>query len=136
MAEMTPERFAAILDAYGAEPRRWPEAERPAALAHLHAAPDAVARLEAAADVDDLLGPSRLPAPSIALHRRVIASAQARRAWRRAGLWWSGLALAGAAAAGALTGTAAAAVFEPVLHIPGDAHQDATAFGAFEEQGE
>lgn len=133
---MTPERFAAILDAYGAEPRRWPDAERPAALAHLRKAAGAAAWLDAAADLDDLLGWSRVPAPSAALRRRVIASATAGRFWRGAGLWWSGLALAGAAAAGALTGTAAAAVFEPVLHIAADARQDATAFGTVEEQEE
>lgn len=34
---MTPERFEALIAAYGAEPRRWPEAERAAASALLDA---------------------------------------------------------------------------------------------------
>jgi ferric-dicitrate binding protein FerR (iron transport regulator) len=36
---MTPERLQSLLEAYGAEPRRWPEAERAEALALLQAEP-------------------------------------------------------------------------------------------------
>ena len=42
MAEpMNAERFASLLDAYGAEPRRWPDAERDAAQAFARADPRA-----------------------------------------------------------------------------------------------
>ncbi len=46
---MTPERFRQLTEIYGAEPRRWPEAEREAALAYWrdHAAEAEKALVEA-----------------------------------------------------------------------------------------
>lgn len=55
-APLTAARFARILEAYGAEPRRWPEAERAAALAFLDARPElAKPMLEEARALDALL---------------------------------------------------------------------------------
>ena len=110
---MTSERFLALVSAYGADARRWPEAERAAARAFVDAQPAAAAPLLAEADAADaLLHASRVPHPSMALRDRVIASAagaglKARREGRR---WLDRLALtmgagwAAAACAGIVAG--------------------------------
>ena len=49
------ERFTEMIDAYGAEPRRWPAAERSAALAFASADAAAAALLRDAAALDALL---------------------------------------------------------------------------------
>jgi hypothetical protein len=49
------DRFTELLDAYGAEPRRWPSGERGAAQALLDVSAEARARLAAAAALDALL---------------------------------------------------------------------------------
>jgi hypothetical protein len=49
------DRFTELLDAYGAEPRRWPPAERAAAQAFLAVSAEARGRLAAAAALDALL---------------------------------------------------------------------------------
>ena len=136
MAEpMTAERFAALVDAYGAEPRRWPEAEREAAQAFARGDPcAATVLLEAAGAIDDLLYAYRVPAPSLALADAVIASAP-RRAWTRARLWWAALGLGLAGACGAFAGSAATAAFAPAAtHIPLYGHDDVTAFGDISEE--
>lgn len=110
---MTSERFLALVAAYGADSRRWPEAERAVARAFATAHPDAVAPALAEADTADaLLHASRVAHPSMALRDRVIASAagaglKARREGRR---WLDRLALtlgagwAAAACAGIVAG--------------------------------
>ncbi len=110
---MTSERFLALVAAYGADARRWPEAERAAARAFAAAHPDAAAPALAEADAADaLLHASRAAHPSMALRDRVIASAaeaglKARREGRR---WLDRLALtlgagwAAAACAGIVAG--------------------------------
>jgi len=56
---MTQERFLEILEAYGADPARWPEAEREAAQAYADAHPDLVAQaIETERQLDALLGPA------------------------------------------------------------------------------
>jgi len=73
---MTSERFLALVAAYGADARRWPEAERAVAMAYAAAHPDAVAPALAEADAADaLLQASRVAHPSVALRDRIIASA-------------------------------------------------------------
>jgi len=52
---MTIERLREILEAYGAEPRRWPEAERDAALALIGRLPEARALRDGARRLDALL---------------------------------------------------------------------------------
>lgn len=57
---MTPERFEALTAAYGADPRRWPEDERDAALAFA-AGPRAQAILARERRLDDLLDRALAP---------------------------------------------------------------------------
>ena len=135
MSEMTPERFVALLDSYGAAPDRWPEDERAAALALLSADPDASSAYERESLFDDLLTTSRAPLPSIALTQTVLAKAPVRRFRKRLLTRWTGLALAGAGAAGLLCGSAVAAMIEPVGSVAGYSH-DATAFGAIDDEPE
>ncbi|MGT2472892.1 hypothetical protein [Paraburkholderia terrae] len=130
---MTPERFRAIVDAYGAEARHWPEAERAAASAwaaqHRR---EADALLAQAAQLDAWLASDAVAtdmAPDAALIERVIASAPANQqprrarqprwlslAWpgggsRHAGWWWSGAAFAGVGLIGGLAGAFAVSFF-------------------------
>lgn len=114
---MSIERLKSLTEAYGADGRRWPEAERAAAEAAL--AQDAVAadRLLREADaVDAVLDASPRPVVSTALRDRVLASAlsagltpkQARRVWDRLVIWfaagWAAAACAGVVAGVNLTG--------------------------------
>lgn len=55
MSEMRLERLKAIIEAYGAQPARWPEAERDAAQACLAAHPQAQAWLAEARALDGLM---------------------------------------------------------------------------------
>jgi hypothetical protein len=68
-------RFASILDAYGAAPRRWPATERAAAEALLAGSAEARAMLERAAELDRLLDAAEAPAPSPALRAAVLRAA-------------------------------------------------------------
>lgn len=78
-------RVRTLIEAYGADPARWPEGDRSAALAWVESHPDeAPALLEAAAALDGLLDAWRLPVPAAALRTRTLAPAvvlvrQARR---------------------------------------------------------
>jgi hypothetical protein len=72
---MTPDRFATLIDAYGASPERWPASERQAALAYLRATPAAQALVAEAGRLDALL--DRLEAPVVAIDlARITATAQ------------------------------------------------------------
>ncbi|MGE4291525.1 MAG: hypothetical protein AB7E32_04870 [Desulfovibrio sp.] len=66
-------RFKRILDAYGANPRRWPETERDAALAYMRTSPEAEALRERAMDLDLLLDAVPAAQPSEVLRRGVLA---------------------------------------------------------------
>ncbi len=55
MSDMRLERLKAIIDAYGAHPARWPEAERESALACLEAHPDAQVWMAEARALDGLM---------------------------------------------------------------------------------
>lgn len=126
---MTPERFTALLDAYGADLRRWPEVERAAAQALLAVGPPMLQQqLQNAALLDGWLDASAVPAADDALAARIAAvAAAAQRAdaaprieprparpqrTRRFGSrwWWSGAGLAGVGLAGTLAGVFAASV--------------------------
>ncbi|MPW15577.1 hypothetical protein GCT13_01285 [Paraburkholderia sp. CNPSo 3157] len=127
---MTPERFRAIVDAYGADARRWPEAERAAASAWAdqHRS-EANALLAEAARVDAWLASDSVEAPDAAFAERIVASAptavpapasaRKRPRWltlpgrrsRRAGLWWSGAAFAGVGLIGGFAGAFAVSFF-------------------------
>lgn len=80
----TLDRLTEILDAYGADPNRWPAAERADALALVAVSPDARDLVAAAARLDavlDALPPAQ--APSAALRARIVAAAPARSRPRR-----------------------------------------------------
>lgn len=72
---MTPDRVMTLLDAYGADPVRWPEAERNAAMALINADPALAARRDEAAALDGLLMQAETPRPSADLARRILESA-------------------------------------------------------------
>jgi anti-sigma factor RsiW len=65
------ERFVALLDAYGAEPSRWPEAERADAQALLASDPELQRLHTRALELDRLLDAGVALAPSPALRRAV-----------------------------------------------------------------
>lgn len=71
---MTLERFAAIVDAYGAAPARWPADERAAAEALLAVTPAAQALAVEAAELDLMFAAAPVEAPSAALVERLMAA--------------------------------------------------------------
>ncbi len=114
---MTSERFLALVAAWGADARRWPDGERMAAQAFVAANPETAGAALAEADaIDALLHRSPAPRLSMALRDRVIASAAGagltpRREGRRwldrltlvLGAGWAAAACAGVAAGVMLT---------------------------------
>ena len=110
---MTPERFHQIVEAYGAQPRRWPQQERAAAQAwaELHRA-EADAVLADAAGIDAWLSADKLDPPGAALQQRVSAGAPVRQpAAPRGRWWWSGAAVAGVGLLGGVAGAFAVSFF-------------------------
>lgn len=114
---MSTERLRALTQAYGADQRRWPEADREAAVATIaRDADDARSLLFHAGQTDAALDASPRPAVSTALRDRVLASAlaagltprKARKVWDRLVVWfaagWAAAACAGAVAGVNLTG--------------------------------
>jgi len=101
-------RFEALLDAYGAEPRRWPAERRAWAEALLARSPEAAALRATAARLDGLLDATGVePAPAY-LVGRVLASAPraaAPRASWSAGLFKPAAGLAFAAVLGLALGS-------------------------------
>lgn len=79
---MDPGRLAEILDAYGADPRRWPQAERAPAEALLAVSEEARALRDRAAALDALLDLSAAPTPAPELQAAILAGAH-RPGWRR-----------------------------------------------------
>ena len=130
---MTPERFNALVAAWGADARRWPDAERTEALAFVASRPDDARDAMAEADaVDALLHASPAPEPSVALRDRVIAAAaEAGLAARRQGRRWldrMALVLGAGWAAAACAGVAAGVVM--TAHLTADAQADAVLYQA------
>lgn len=105
---MTPERFKDLVAAWGADRRRWPEAERAAAETFASRHPDlALPTLTQGDQIDALLFASATPRVSTELRDRVLAGAgQAARAGRRwldrltvaVGVGWAAAACAGVVA--------------------------------------
>jgi hypothetical protein len=108
---MSKERFAAILAAYGADPRRWPSEERAPAAAFARSA-DMRAELAGARAVDALLAlDAAAPTAEAKLVARILAAAPralARFDWRA-----PAMALAACAVAGVLIGYGAGAMAPP-----------------------
>jgi hypothetical protein len=130
---MTAERFMALAAAYGADLRRWPEAERMAAEAYLAASPETARPALAEADgIDELLFASARPVPSAALRERVVASAaRVRLKAAGAGRRWLErmvLLLGAGWAAAACAGVAAGVLM--TTHLTADAQADAVLYQA------
>jgi hypothetical protein len=114
MSEMTTERVRTLIDAYGADPERWPADDRDAARRLVEADPVLSAELADAASFDELLDALPAPAPRPAL--RVALNAipdRARLRWsdRLATLWPFG------APWGPAAGLVAAALFGVVIGV-------------------
>jgi hypothetical protein len=136
---MTPERFKDLAQAYGADFKRWPEAERVEAVALLDAggAGTREAHDEAAA-LDRLLGRHRVAGATPGLAERIIATAPLAPVWRRARLLWQGAGLAGIGLAGALAGALAVAMLPmpPIHDQDDDGAYSVTAFGDLSDEGD
>lgn len=85
---MSPERFDALLDAYGGDLRRWPEPWRTAGEAMIRSDAAARGRRERALALDALLDQAPSPLPSRALKQRIVGRA-APSLWRQSlsALW-------------------------------------------------
>jgi hypothetical protein len=87
-------RFGEILNAYGAHSRRWPRAEKAAALALVASSPHAAAMRDEAARLDRLLNRVKVPAASAALVGAVLsdfdtgARLTPRRVYHRIRAYW------------------------------------------------
>ncbi|ANB75700.1 hypothetical protein AYM40_25630 [Paraburkholderia phytofirmans OLGA172] len=117
---MTPERFHQIVEAYGADPHRWPQQERAAAEAWAAAhRVEADTALADAVGIDAWLAADKLEPPGAALQQRIIGSAPGRRpiAPRRR-LWWSGAAVAGVGLLGGVAGAFAVSFFVLTGAVP------------------
>ena len=113
------ERFAMIVDAYGAEPSAWPDDERDDALALLATSEAAVRLRDEAAVLDSLLDDAPVLEPPAALKSRILERAPkpavswadrvdrlAEIAWPFGPRWQPVAALAAAAVLGVLVGVA------------------------------
>ena len=108
---ITLQRLKELLDSYGANPARWPKAERDPALALLEASPELAPARRQAAELDALLDRATLPRASGTLTAAMLASA-GRPAWRQwtwliwpfGPIWKPALGLASAAVVGAVLG--------------------------------
>ena len=99
-------RFSAIVEAYGAEPRRWPAVERDAAAAFVAEDPGVEADLADARRLEHWLDANVTPEPSAASRRRIVEAAPRGASWRWALNWWApGAGLAAAAVAGVVAGS-------------------------------
>ncbi len=127
---MSLERFAALADAFGADMRRWPAADRAAAHDLAQASLSARACLAAADALDAALDQSRVTAPSAETYQRILAqapkprmirprAADAAAARSRLLRWLSGLGAVGVLTCGAMAGAAVVAVSGPA-HIDSD----------------
>lgn len=130
---MTAERFLALVAAYGADRRRWPEAERAAAEAFTAARPDVAGPLLAEADaIDALLHRSPTPQPSMVLRDRVLAAAATAggKAGRAGRQWIDRLSLAFGAGWAAATCAGVVAGVLLTGYVTADAQADAVLFQA------
>jgi len=106
---MTPERFRTLLDAYGAEFRRWPADEREAARSLAQQAPELHALMADSARLDDWLDDHVVTAADTYLVERIATGAPAPA--RQPRYWlWPGAGLAGIGLAGGLAGAFAVSI--------------------------
>ena len=130
---MTAERFLALVAAWGADRRRWPESERAAAEAFAAAHPGTAGPALAEADaLDALLNRAPTPQVSTALRDRVLAAAATagNRAGRAGRLWIDRLSLAFGAGWAVATCAGVAAGVMLTSHFTADAQADAVLYQA------
>ncbi|WP_411388178.1 hypothetical protein [Pseudomonas sp. MPB23] len=119
---MTPERFAYLADAYGADLQRWPATERPAAQMLLDGG-DGPAReaLRQARWLDSQLDSHQWASADSALARQICQSAPRRTAWwSRYARWLSPAGLVGVGIAGIVTGMLVASMSVPLPLMSSD----------------
>ena len=117
---MTPERFVYLADVYGADLRRWPEAERATAQALLdHGNVHARVALQQARWLDSQLDSHQPAFPDPALVRQIRQSAP-RSFWSRYANWLSPAGLVGAGIAGIVTGILVASMSVPLPMLSSD----------------
>ena len=119
---MTPERFAYLAEAYGADLQRWPANERPAAQALLDGG-DGRAReaLHQARWLDSQLDSHQWAGADPALARQICQSAPRRASWwSRYARWLSPAGLVGVGIAGVVTGMLVASMSVPLPLMSSD----------------
>jgi len=84
MTMMNLDRFAALVDAYGGSPARWPAAERAAAAALMKSSPEARRLAQEADALDRLLDQPQTAPATRALQDRILAALGERAATPRA----------------------------------------------------
>jgi len=116
---MTPERFHQIVEAYGADARRWPPHERAAAQAWARShRVEADVALAQAAGIDAWLAADKVEPPSLELQRRIVERAPVRWLFARGRWWWSGAAVAGVGLLGGVAGALAMSFFVLTENAP------------------
>ena len=117
---MTPERFAYLADAYGADVQRWPLAAQAAAQALLDSGhPSAREALREAGWLDAQLDCHQLAFADPALARQIRQSAPRRASlWSRYVSWLSPAGLVGVGIAGVVTGMLVASMCMPLPMVP------------------
>lgn len=115
---MTPERFVYLADAYGADLKHWPAAERDDARALIQRGdPQAIDALQQASWLDQRLSNHLVTAPDQLLIREVVASAfivAKASFWSRYADWLSRLGFIGAGLAGVAAGMLVASLSLPL----------------------
>lgn len=119
---MTPERFFHLADAYGADLKHWPAAEREDARALIKRGdPQAINALQQASWLDRRLDNHPVTAPDQLLIRKVVASAfivEKASFWSRYADWLSRLGFIGAGLAGVAAGMLVASLSLPLSSAP------------------
>ena len=132
---MEQDRFNRLVEAYGAAPWRWPDAEREAATRFALSSPPAAETLERARALDEALDVWALGGAPAALRERIVVRAPGARPplLRRPRFWWAGAGLAAACALGVVAGAITGPLLQPrgsdsiaALAMQND---NATAFG-------
>lgn len=126
MTEITRERVLALIDAYGSDPVRWPDAEREGAIALLSGDPDLARAAEEARTLDFALDtlPAPFPNPALRVALKEIPESHGGllemiASWF--GVWRPAAGLAAAAVLGIALGVA-----NPDLPLPGFVTQTTT----------
>jgi hypothetical protein len=118
------ERFGQLLEAYGGDAARWPDAERALALRYLAATPAAHPMRAEARRLDRTLDAWNEPEASPGLQARLSAGLPAPRVLRPRALWLSGAGLAAACVFGVMVG---AGVDQAGLHASAVSDRDGDA---------